>query len=102
MSLTKNQTFALRAFRSAGHFHIPPECGGQTVEVGYAASEEYIYRRFLDQSDRTSTIVALCRPADGSPFDPWNGHPKLGRRVGTIYRGPHSDEPARVDEDADA
>ena len=102
MNLTRNQTFALRAFRGAGNFHVPPECGGQTVEVGYAASEEYIFRRFLDQSDRTSTIVAFCRPADGSPFDPWNGHPKLGRRVGVIYRGPHADEPARVDEDADA
>ena len=33
MNLTKNQNYALRAFRSAGHFHIPPERGGQTVEV---------------------------------------------------------------------
>ena len=99
MNLTKNQNYALKAFRSAGHFHVPPECGGQTVEVGYAASEDYIYRRLLDQSDRTTTIAAFCRPADGSEFDPWNGHPKLGRRIGVIYRGPCSDEPARFEDD---
>ena len=43
--------------------------------------------------------AAVHRPADGSEFDPWNGCPSLGRRIGIIYRGPHSDEPARFEDD---
>jgi hypothetical protein len=93
MKLTRNQKIAVASYADTGRFNAPPEYQGQTVEVSYGCSPDYIYERRLDRSDRTLEIVAYQHPATTDEWEPWNRRPPLGRRVGVIYRGPASDEP---------
>lgn len=98
MRLTKNQQAALRCLSEAGRFGVPPRNQGQIVEVSYGCSPDYIYERSYDQSDRTVVITAYAHPRHECDFDPWNGEPETGRRVGVIYSGPAHSEPSSRDE----
>jgi len=84
----------------AGRFTVPPRNQGQIVLVGYGCSADYIYERSLDQSDLTVSITAYSHPmdADEYSFQPHNSVPDLGRRVGTIYRGPIPGEPGQTED----
>lgn len=93
MILTKNQQAALRCYRDADRLYTPPARQGQSVLVSYGCSPDYIYERRYDQSDRTTIITAYSHPRYECDFDPWNGDPELGRRVGVIYSGPAGAEP---------
>jgi hypothetical protein len=97
--LTKNQQASLRCYADCGRLDVPPRNQGQIVTVSYGCSPDYIYEHSLDQSDRTVTITAYQHPSHDCDFDPWNGEPETGRRVGVIYSGPASDQPdAKADE----
>ena len=96
--MTKNQKAALRCYSDIGGFEIPPANQGQLVQISYGCSEEYIYERALDQTDRTVTVTAYRHPRRECGFEPWNVEPETGRRVGVIYIGPENDEPSRGDE----
>lgn len=63
-------------------FIVPPENGGQIVEVSYSCTESYILVATLDKSDGSQKIEAYDWPRSGE-FEPWNCAPKMGR-----YRGP--------------
>jgi hypothetical protein len=71
-------------FHPTGAWHVPPECQGQIVEVSYTVDAEagVILERTLDRSDGSEVIVAYDYPARDHTWDPWNGTPKLGRRLG--------------------
>lgn len=57
-------------------FITPPECGGQLVEVSYAADFEagYVYRRKRDRSVGETTIHRSRILVDDE-CDYWNGRP---------------------------
>jgi hypothetical protein len=65
-------------------FITPPENGGQIVEVSYGGTESMILRRTYDASDRSDKIEAFLPKSGEESFEPWNGTPKLGRRVGRV------------------
>lgn len=65
-----------------GHWIIPPENGGQMIEVSYASAGDVVIERQYDRSDRTETLTAY-RHSTVHEFEPQNGRPKLGRRLGT-------------------
>lgn len=66
-------------------FTTPPENGGQIVTVSYAGTEEYILRSTSDASEPGPDKIEAFLPAAGeTEFEPWNGAPKLGRRIGTV------------------
>lgn len=75
-------------------FHVPPECGGQIVQMSYGADEQHIYCCRYDQSDQTVQIVAYQHSEHD--FDPWNGKPQVGKRVGIIYDGPRNKSPLAI------
>ncbi len=91
--LTTTQLSALREYRAAGPFIVPPACQGQAVEVSYGCTEDAIYRRVLDRSDRSLEIVAYRHPVSDREWAPWNGEPVLGARIGRLYKGPLFDAP---------
>lgn len=64
-------------------FVTPPENGGQIVTVDYAATENYILERTRDASTGEETVVAYLWPESGE-FEPQNGRPALGERVGAV------------------
>lgn len=66
-----------------GAWITPPECGGQIVEISYARAGDVALRRVYDRSDRQETITAF-RFSDRHEFEPQNGEPKLGRKIGAV------------------
>lgn len=88
LRLTKNQEEALRQVKGV-EFVTPPECGGQTVLYSYGCSHDYCYERRYDRSDMSVKITAYRHSAKDlhREWDPWNGVPHLGRRVGVIRDG---------------
>lgn len=64
-------------------FVTPPESRGQIVTTDYAATERYILERTRDASDRSESVVAYLWPESGE-FEPQNGRPALGERVGAV------------------
>lgn len=89
LRLTKNQQAALRQLEDV-EFCVPPVCGGQIVEYSYGCSHDYCYEKRYDRSDMAVKITAYRHSAKQmkkGEFDPWNGTPHLGRRVGVIRDG---------------
>lgn len=66
-----------------GAWITPPENGGQIVEVSYARAGDVALRRVYDRSDRQETITAF-RFSDRHEFEPQNGEPALGRKLGRV------------------
>lgn len=93
--LTANQKAALRGYRSARNFAVPPENQGQIIVASYGCDQYFIFERSVDLSDRSVCITAYRHPAGATDWNPGNCVPDLGRRVGVIYSGPASDEPSR-------
>lgn len=63
------------------HWHVPPRCQGQTVEISYGSDRQGLYyRRIHDRSDRTTSYAVAeayscgCT-AECDCFEPWNGMP---------------------------
>ena len=88
-------------------FHTPPENQGQIVLVSYGWSDGTLYRRTLDQSDR-SVVIRSTDPwywvennkqvAQLENWDPWNNAPpvwvEMALDEGTlVYEGHISGEP---------
>lgn len=68
-----------------GPFTVPPECGGQIVELSYAYSPSAgIVERSFDRSDQTEQYRLYDDPSPEEGWDPWNGTPRLGRCLGTV------------------
>ena len=64
-------------------FHVPPEAAGQTVEIAYAMTDDGdVVRRWRDTSDRSETAEMFLSPDD--EFSPWNGSPRLGRKIADV------------------
>lgn len=63
-------------------WHVPPSCGGQIIEVAYAAGEDVVFRRETDQSypvtdpDRVTYYYADVEDVEGA-WEPWNGEPEV-------------------------
>ena len=61
------------------NFIIPPECGGQIVEVSYAVAVDALFKRVHDRSDGDVTVYR----ADWDDLDPdiicepWNNAPSV-------------------------
>ena len=57
---------------------VPPECGGQIVEVAYATdSADWALRRTADRSDRSVTYERAPLEDLEGEWEPWNGAPDL-------------------------
>lgn len=85
----KSNTLTLAA-SEIGPFFTPPECAGQIVARSYAVFhapfEDGILERIYDASDRSEKLTAYQFPTRGE-FEPWNGAPKLGRRMRKVQMG---------------
>lgn len=80
--MTRDQKQALKGYKHVGKLDIPPQNQGQMVLVAYGCTDEYIYERRFDQSDGSVTIIAYAHPIRDDAWDPWNGVPRLGKRIG--------------------
>ena len=64
-------------------FYVAPEDQGQIVEIAYAMTDDGdVVRRRRDASDRSETAEMFLAPDD--VFDPWNGAPRLGRKIADV------------------
>jgi hypothetical protein len=93
--MTGEQAEALRIYRrQVGTFHTPPGCDDGTLARSFACSSDYIYEFALRNADKFVTLTAFRHP--GRPPEDENSWataatkaiPKLGTRVGELYRGP--------------
>ena len=99
--MTEEKAEALRVFRrQVGTFHTPPGCDDGVVARSFACNVDYIYEFALRQADKVVTITAFRHPHPGHLEDEnsWaaavaKAVPKLGRRVGELYRGPLPEAP---------
>lgn len=64
------------------NFVVPPQNMGQIVEVSYSCTSEHIIERINDRTDNSVKYMAYDFVDD--EFDPWNGAPRLGRRIGEV------------------
>lgn len=95
MRLTRNQQRALQQYAWVDRFVTPPQNRGQICEVSFGCTAEFIFERVHDRSCHSVDVTAFRHPAREVCFDPWNGEPEVGRRVGRIYSGSLSSEPGR-------
>lgn len=67
-------------------FTTPPVNQGQIVTVSYGCDADYIYERAYDASDRSESVTVYEHPEDmeEGEFQPWNGEPRLGEKVGSV------------------
>ena len=64
-------------------FHVAPEDMGQIVEIAYAITDAGdVVRRRCDASDLSETAELFLTPEDA--FAPWNGAPRLGRKIADV------------------
>jgi hypothetical protein len=62
-------------------WHTPPENQGQIVTVSYASAGDVALEKIYDASDRSCEIY-VYRHAVRGEWDPWNGTPKMGKKLG--------------------
>lgn len=60
--------------RESIQWHVPPECGGQIIEVSYCQRGDVMYRRCYDRSDRS--VAYARRLADDDEPEPWDREPR--------------------------
>ena len=98
--MTDEKVEALRVYRrQVGTFHTPPGCDDGVVARSFASNPDYIYEFALRKADTVVTLTAFRHPA-GTPEGEksWSAAatetmPKLGTRVGELYRGPLTKAP---------
>ena len=93
--MTGEEAEALRVYqRQVGTFHTPPGCDDGVVARSFASNPDYIYEFALRKADKLVTLTALRHPRGSSKGEEaWaaaatEAMPKLGTRVGELYRGP--------------
>jgi hypothetical protein len=94
LAMADEKAEALRVFRrQVGTFHTPPGCDDGVLARSFACNPDYIYEFALRNVDKVVTLTAFRHP--GPPEDEnvfaansRKAVPKVGRRVGQIYRGP--------------
>ena len=92
--MTEEKTEALRVYRrQVGTFFTPPGCDDGVVARSFACNGEYIYEFALRKADSVVTLTAYRHPKDKTGWTTTDAMPKLGRRVGELYRGPLAKEP---------
>lgn len=74
------------------NYSTPPKNRGQIVTVSYGCDADYIYRRTVDASDRTTVYSRFEHTEE--VFKPWDRKPKLGDEV------PFTKDEADWEEDA--
>ena len=62
-------------------FIVPPECGGQIVEVSYSSDDRGVYRRTHDKSDGETSVqfAPWSSLPDDLACEPWNHAPAVPR-----------------------
>ena len=78
----------MKEFYLEKSFITPPKNAGQIIEVSYSVGyfpndkdEKVIIKRIYDRNKQREDFTAYHFPASGE-FNPWNGEPKLGPRIG--------------------
>jgi len=77
MTIKKNKTLTVNRSDIQGPFVTPPETAHMRGAAAYACTEDYIL------VSEAGEVMAHAWPARGE-FEPQNGTPKLGRKVGTV------------------
>lgn len=78
------------AYEAVDEFIVPPENGGQIVEVSYALgrlvdspdADAVVLENTYDRNDGTTRVEAY--EATETEFAPWNGVPALGTHIGLV------------------
>lgn len=97
--MTDEKTEALRVFqRQVGTFHTPPGYDDGVIARSFARNDDYIYEFALRNADKVVTLTAFRHPGSLEDEHSWaaavtKAMPKLGTRVGELYRGPLNEAP---------
>lgn len=97
--MTDEEARALQTYqRHVGIFHTPPGCDDGVLARSFAANDHYIYEFALRKADQFVTLTAYRhpgRPEDEESFAAAAASvmPKIGARVGELYRGPLAESP---------
>lgn len=90
--MTEEQTEALRVYqRQVGSFFTPPGCDDGVLARSFACNVDYVYEFALRGADKVVTLTAYRHPNPPEDQKFWTtgrAMPKLGIRVGELYRGP--------------
>ena len=79
----------MKTYIPTTRFVTPPVNQGQMVTVSYALDidSEVIIESIYDASDRSQEYIAYEYPEDDDTWEPWNGVPSLGMRLGPCTIG---------------